>query len=306
MKSTTFSNAIDSSILFVFFWYLFFCHFILSPAGFTLPQEKALSLSSTLSPAVHPVSALLFISTCNFLVQQHICYPPPWPVSWSHCTLFTPSHQISLTIKEKSCFTVLNVHLNLIGIGLIYITPYCVYMLSHLCLFLQNRMHESLALFYTTIHSPWFQNTSIILFLNKTDILADKIQTSDFQKYFPSFTGMLQMYACFWFMLYSSDTNKQINGTKALAIESIVSSSWCSFLVFLFLRCGDLLFRLPLLGHTEIFQWLIKKTDIPWNFSEIWLRHTLISGFNRLLYKKFPSFKQSHPLMHFTRLTFDR
>ncbi|XP_042337228.1 guanine nucleotide-binding protein subunit alpha-11-like [Plectropomus leopardus] len=55
-----------------------------------------------------------------------------------------------------------------------------------------NRMDESLALFYTTIHSPWFFNTSIILFLNKTDILADKIQTSDLQKYFPSFTGKRQ------------------------------------------------------------------------------------------------------------------
>ncbi|XP_029562907.1 guanine nucleotide-binding protein subunit alpha-11 isoform X1 [Salmo trutta] len=53
----------------------------------------------------------------------------------------------------------------------------------------QKRMDESLALFYTTIHSPWFLNTSIILFLNKTDILADKIQTSDLQKYFPGFTG---------------------------------------------------------------------------------------------------------------------
>ncbi|XP_070765107.1 guanine nucleotide-binding protein subunit alpha-14-like [Enoplosus armatus] len=55
-----------------------------------------------------------------------------------------------------------------------------------------NRMHESLALFYTTIHSPWFLSTSIILFLNKTDILADKVQTSDLQKYFPSFTGKRQ------------------------------------------------------------------------------------------------------------------
>ncbi|XP_034149846.1 guanine nucleotide-binding protein subunit alpha-11 [Esox lucius] len=52
-----------------------------------------------------------------------------------------------------------------------------------------KRMDESLALFYTTIHSPWFTNTSIILFLNKTDILADKIQTSDLNKYFPGFTG---------------------------------------------------------------------------------------------------------------------
>ncbi|XP_047443502.1 guanine nucleotide-binding protein subunit alpha-11-like [Mugil cephalus] len=55
-----------------------------------------------------------------------------------------------------------------------------------------NRMQESLALFYTTIHSPWFLHTSIILFLNKTDILADKIKTSDLQKYFPSFGGKPQ------------------------------------------------------------------------------------------------------------------
>ncbi|XP_051930812.1 guanine nucleotide-binding protein subunit alpha-11-like [Hippocampus zosterae] len=55
-----------------------------------------------------------------------------------------------------------------------------------------NRMEESLALFYTTIHSPWFHNTSTILFLNKTDILADKILTSDLKKYFPGFTGRRQ------------------------------------------------------------------------------------------------------------------
>ncbi|XP_030582623.1 guanine nucleotide-binding protein subunit alpha-11-like [Archocentrus centrarchus] len=55
-----------------------------------------------------------------------------------------------------------------------------------------NRMQESLALFYTTIHSQWFHSTSIILFLNKTDILADKIKTSDLQKYFPNFIGKRQ------------------------------------------------------------------------------------------------------------------
>ncbi|XP_061539069.1 guanine nucleotide-binding protein subunit alpha-11-like [Phycodurus eques] len=55
-----------------------------------------------------------------------------------------------------------------------------------------NRMQESLALFYTTIHSPWFHRTSIILFLNKTDILADKILSSDLKKYFPGFMGRRQ------------------------------------------------------------------------------------------------------------------
>ncbi|KAL4634725.1 guanine nucleotide-binding protein subunit alpha-11-like [Arapaima gigas] len=55
-----------------------------------------------------------------------------------------------------------------------------------------NRMEESMALFYTTIHSPWFIRASIILFLNKKDILAEKIQMSDLHTYFPSFTGQKQ------------------------------------------------------------------------------------------------------------------
>ncbi|KAJ8357417.1 hypothetical protein SKAU_G00202110 [Synaphobranchus kaupii] len=52
-----------------------------------------------------------------------------------------------------------------------------------------NRMEESKALFYTTVHSPWFHRSSIILFLNKMDILAEKIHTSDLQTYYPGFRG---------------------------------------------------------------------------------------------------------------------
>lgn len=39
-----------------------------------------------------------------------------------------------------------------------------------------NRMEESLHLFYNICHSPFFSKTSFILFLNKTDLLAEKIQ----------------------------------------------------------------------------------------------------------------------------------
>ncbi|XP_051551519.1 guanine nucleotide-binding protein subunit alpha-11-like isoform X1 [Myxocyprinus asiaticus] len=52
-----------------------------------------------------------------------------------------------------------------------------------------NRMHESLSLFYTTIHSMWFANSSVILFLNKLDILKEKIQISDLKTYYPEFKG---------------------------------------------------------------------------------------------------------------------
>ena len=81
-------------------------------------------------------------------------------------------------------------------------------------------MLESLALFYTTIHSPWFASTSIILFLNKTDILADKIQTSDLQKYFPDFTGEL-LFACFAVLVWISVLYKQY-GSYFLPSSAIV------------------------------------------------------------------------------------
>jgi guanine nucleotide-binding protein G(q) subunit alpha len=53
----------------------------------------------------------------------------------------------------------------------------------------ENRMEESKALFKTIITYPWFQQSSIILFLNKTDLLEEKIQKSDLANYFPEFTG---------------------------------------------------------------------------------------------------------------------
>ncbi|XP_036590286.1 guanine nucleotide-binding protein subunit alpha-15 [Trichosurus vulpecula] len=56
----------------------------------------------------------------------------------------------------------------------------------------ENRMKESLALFGTILELPWFKNTSVILFLNKTDILEEKIPTSHLVTYFPSFPGPKQ------------------------------------------------------------------------------------------------------------------
>ncbi|XP_036434447.1 guanine nucleotide-binding protein subunit alpha-14 [Colossoma macropomum] len=53
----------------------------------------------------------------------------------------------------------------------------------------ENRMEESKALFKTIITYPWFQQSSVILFLNKTDILAEKITYSHLANYFPEFTG---------------------------------------------------------------------------------------------------------------------
>lgn len=53
----------------------------------------------------------------------------------------------------------------------------------------QNRLSESLALFRTILSYSWFQDSSIILFLNKTDLLEEKIGQSHLATYFPAYTG---------------------------------------------------------------------------------------------------------------------
>ncbi|ETN81863.1 g-protein alpha subunit [Necator americanus] len=53
----------------------------------------------------------------------------------------------------------------------------------------QNRMEESKALFRTIITYPWFTNSSVILFLNKKDLLEEKILYSHLADYFPEYDG---------------------------------------------------------------------------------------------------------------------
>ena len=65
----------------------------------------------------------------------------------------------------------------------------------------QNRMEESKALFKTIITYPWFQNSSVILFLNKKDLLEEKIMYSHLVDYFPEYDGMFD---CFGFSFVSS------------------------------------------------------------------------------------------------------
>ncbi|XP_063151234.1 guanine nucleotide-binding protein subunit alpha-14-like [Candoia aspera] len=56
----------------------------------------------------------------------------------------------------------------------------------------ENRLEESKALFKTVITYPWFQNSSVILFLNKIDLLEEKIMYSHLVTYFPQFPGPKQ------------------------------------------------------------------------------------------------------------------
>jgi hypothetical protein len=52
-----------------------------------------------------------------------------------------------------------------------------------------NRIVEALNLFEEICNSRWFRETSMILFLNKRDLFADKIQTVPLELYFPEYKG---------------------------------------------------------------------------------------------------------------------
>lgn len=55
-------------------------------------------------------------------------------------------------------------------------------------------MEESKALFRTIITYPWFTNSSVILFLNKKDLLEEKILYSHLADYFPEYDGTIFIY----------------------------------------------------------------------------------------------------------------
>lgn len=53
----------------------------------------------------------------------------------------------------------------------------------------QNRLQESLNLFDSVVNSRWFSRTSIVLFLNKIDVFANKLPYSPIEAHFPDYNG---------------------------------------------------------------------------------------------------------------------
>lgn len=58
----------------------------------------------------------------------------------------------------------------------------------------QNRMKESLTLFDDIVNSPWFKNTPIILFLNKSDLFKEKIKRVNLSTCFENYKGKIDFY----------------------------------------------------------------------------------------------------------------
>ncbi|OBA20022.1 guanine nucleotide binding protein, alpha subunit [Metschnikowia bicuspidata var. bicuspidata NRRL YB-4993] len=53
----------------------------------------------------------------------------------------------------------------------------------------QNRLEESLTLFDSVVNSRWFSRTSVVLFLNKIDVFANKLPNSPLENHFPDYNG---------------------------------------------------------------------------------------------------------------------
>jgi len=62
-----------------------------------------------------------------------------------------------------------------------------------------KRLDESVKLFDEICNSRWFSETSVILFLNKSDIFREKIKKRDLSVYFPEYKGL---FVCLFVCLF--------------------------------------------------------------------------------------------------------
>ncbi|KAI8381194.1 heterotrimeric G protein alpha subunit B [Radiomyces spectabilis] len=74
-----------------------------------------------------------------------------------------------------------------------------------------SRMDEAFILFESVRHSRWFSKTSIILFLNKTDIFRQKLSYRPLQNYFPDYLGNNYDAACEYFRRRFENLNRVSN-----------------------------------------------------------------------------------------------
>ncbi|KAF9028550.1 heterotrimeric G-protein alpha subunit, GPA1-like protein [Hymenopellis radicata] len=79
-----------------------------------------------------------------------------------------------------------------------------------------NRMQEALTLFDSICNSRWFVKTSIILFLNKIDLFAEKLPRSPLGDYFPDYSGGDNYDAACDFLLHRFVSLNQSAATKQI------------------------------------------------------------------------------------------
>lgn len=94
-----------------------------------------------------------------------------------------------------------------------------------------NRLEESKNIFDTIVNNQVFKDVSIILFLNKTDLLAEKLKSREtsIKQFFPAYTGNernlleVQKFLVDFFCCVRRDPGKQLfhHFTTAVDTENI-------------------------------------------------------------------------------------
>uniref|UniRef100_A0A6A7G080 G-protein subunit alpha 2 n=1 Tax=Hirondellea gigas TaxID=1518452 RepID=A0A6A7G080_9CRUS len=80
-----------------------------------------------------------------------------------------------------------------------------------------NRLTEALAVFREIVNSQWFNNSEMILFLNKRDLFKEKLQNVPLSTYFPEYEGEDDLNKGYEFMkqLFC----KQITGERSIYVH---------------------------------------------------------------------------------------
>lgn len=78
-------------------------------------------------------------------------------------------------------------------------------------------MHDSLKLFDSICNNKWFQETSIILFLNKKDLFETKIQKSPLTVCFPEYDGPQEYGAACAYIQHQFEEKNQSEGKEIYA-----------------------------------------------------------------------------------------
>ncbi|KAJ5069610.1 guanine nucleotide-binding protein g(o) subunit alpha [Anaeramoeba ignava] len=87
--------------------------------------------------------------------------------------------------------------------------------------FTVNRMNESLALFHEICTSPWFFESSFVLFLNKKDLLKEKVKKRDPSVFFKDYSGKPNNYKDSYLFIkdkFQKSSDLQNNPTRPLYI----------------------------------------------------------------------------------------
>jgi len=92
-----------------------------------------------------------------------------------------------------------------------------------------QRVTEALTLFEEVCNSRWFKRTSMILFLNKSDLFREKVQKKPLRMFFPDYTGdeSYEQQAVFMKNLFES-RNKSQDAMNPQSMKKIYTHITCA------------------------------------------------------------------------------